>query len=485
MVHLNWKPDKNAPETVLSQIVSYLLSRITSGEWPVGATLPPQRTLARDFGVHRSTVVSAMDVLKSEGIIESSGRGGTRVAHSTVSASARTQADWQGFIDDSFHMANNRTITMINEAEPDDSMLRLSSGEASPTILPSHLMKQVLVEVANTVQPMGYELPRGLLPLRRQISKYLQKSGIHADPDSILIVSGALQAIQLISIGLLQTGSTVFVENPSYLYSLQILQTLGMKRAGITMDEQGITTDRIAEHIRRKRQSILYTIPNYQNPTGIVMSMERRRELLNTAVQHRIPIVEDDVYGELWIDEPPPPPIKSLDQDGNTLYIGSVSKTLSPGLRIGWIVGPEAVIQRLSDIKMQMDYGSSSLSQQAVAKWFETGLYDTHLETLRRELKTRRDITNDALCRYFGDMAQWSVPKGGYYFWVRMNIPLNMIRFFQEAYARKILIYPGYLYGPENAGHFRISYSYAQPEAIRSGIKALADIARGILAAGQ
>lgn len=476
MVQIYWKPDKQAGKSIKAQIMDYIHEKVQSGEWPAGATIPPQRELAKVFEVNRSTIVSALSELIANGVLESHGRGGTRVSESSLSFTKLSQAKWQAYIDDGIHMPNYKTIKMINDSEPDESMLRLSSGEASPAMFSAERMQTVLNEVSKEIHNLGYEWPKGMVSLREQLSVYLKTIGIDAKPESILIVSGALQAFQLISIGLLQPGSTVFVEKPSYIYSLQILQTLGMRRVGIPIDKQGLEGHLIPSQIRKNHASILYTIPNYQNPTGTLMSLQRRKELIEICKTEKLPIIEDDVYGELWIDEKPPRSLKSLDTSGNVLYVGSVSKSLSPGLRIGWVVGPETVINRLADIKMQMDYGSSSLSQLTVCKWFETGLYEAHLQDMRAELKKRRDLTLHLLESHFKELATWTIPQGGYYVWIKLKGKPNMYKVFEAAYQEKILLYPGYIY--ESAQNFclRISYSYATHKQLEKGLKKLAEI---------
>jgi len=315
-----------------------------------------------------------------------------------------------------------------------------------------------------------------MVELREALCGYLAKKDIQVKPENILIVSGALQGFQLITMGLLQTGSTVFVEKPSYLYSLQILQTLGMRRMGISVDENGLIPDEIIDKIPKHHASILYTIPNFQNPTGFVLSETRRKQLLDICYKSKMPIIEDDVYGDLWLDEKPPASLKSMDKVGNVLYVGSVSKTLSPGLRIGWVVGPETVINRLADIKMQMDYGSSSVSQLIVAKYLSSGLYDEHMKYVRMYLRRRLDFTMDLLETHFSEFATWKRPKGGFYIWVNIDREVSMFRVFEAAYQKKILFNPGYIYEATSNDSLRISYSYATFDELESSIKALAEI---------
>ncbi|PAB60007.1 aminotransferase-like domain-containing protein [Anaeromicrobium sediminis] len=481
MISIHWKPDKNSIVPLRRQIINYFTDKISKGQWPIGSIIPPQRDLARLFNVNRSTIVAALSELKSQGLIEGNGKSGTKIISSSILDLTKSQPDWQTYMREGIQIPNYKTIKTINDIEWDDKIIRLSSGEPSPELFPDGNMKKIVNKVSIDMNNLGYECPHGMYHLREEISKYLKAQNIDAAPSSILIVSGALQAIHLISIGLLQPGSSVFIEKPSYMYSLQILQTLGMRRLGIPMDHEGIMAKEIPKYVKKHRSSILYTIPNFQNPTGNVMSQERRKELIKICKEEKLPIIEDDVYRELWIDNPPPDSLKSLDKSGNVLYIGSMSKALSPGLRIGWIVGPDSVISHLADIKMQMDYGSSSLSQLTVAKWLSTGLYEEQVDFLRKELRIRRDIALNALNKYFSNMATWHIPQGGYYVWVKLKGKINMHKLFEEGCKSGVLLYPGYVYESNSNTNIRISYSYASHEDIEKGLHILSNIVQRLL----
>ncbi|QYG88014.1 PLP-dependent aminotransferase family protein [Bacillus atrophaeus] len=203
--------------------------------------------------------------------------------------------------------------------------------------------------------------------------------------------------------------------------------------------------------------------------------------MIRLTTNERMPIIEDEAYGDLWFEEKPPPPIKSMDKEGNVLYLGTLSKTVSPGLRIGWVTGPEPVIERLADIKMQTDYGSSALSQWAAAKWLSEGRYEEHLAWLRKELKDRRDATLHFLQRYAGDIARWNVPAGSFYIWVTFHQPLPFRRLFNQALTKNVLLNPGSVYDPDDRQSLRLSYSYAALPDIGKGIKVLAETARQLM----
>ncbi|WML34302.1 PLP-dependent aminotransferase family protein [Clostridium sp. OS1-26] len=189
-----------------------------------------------------------------------------------------------------------------------------------------------------------------------------------------------------------------------------------------------------------------------------------------------MPIIEDDVYRELWFDEPPPQPIKAFDKNGLVLYIGGLSKNLSPGLRIGWIVGSEKVIERLADIKMQTDYGTSSLSQNVTTELFSSGLYYQHNDRMRKNVKLRRDVALGALKKYFTGIGTWNIPGGGYFIWLKLNEGISMHQLFTKALNRKILVHPGNLYEFHSDQYLRISYSYASLNEIDYGIKTLSEL---------
>lgn len=287
-----------------------------------------------------------------------------------------------------------------------------------------------------------------------------------------------MQALQLISIGVLEQGSTILVEKPSYLNSLNLFQSSGMKLKGIKMDAFGIDPNQIKKSNKNKNSTLLYTIPTFQNPTGNVMSEERRETILKICSKERIPIIEDDAYRELWLDEEPPAPLKARDKNGNIMYLGTASKSLAAGLRVGWLIGPENVIEHLSDIKMQIDYGTSSLSQEVVAEWITSGLYEEYLFQLRNNLRIRRDYTLNILEKHFKDIAIWNKPAGGFYIWLKLNVPISLSKLFEITYGEGILINPGNVYDFSNNQNLRISYSYASLTDLERGLKILSKIIR-------
>ncbi|MEC1384549.1 PLP-dependent aminotransferase family protein [Bacillus velezensis] len=475
----SWRPDRESHIPLYLQIEQHIKEKILHGEWTIGTKIPSQRKLAEELQVNRSTVTAAVDELIAQGLLEGKRGGGTKVVNNTWSIMAAAKPlDWSTYVTSGSHQPNSSLIQAINQNEPRPDLIRLGTGELSQELLPEQEMAELFREAGTNIFALGYEEPKGSLQLRQSVAEHLKTKGIHASPASIVIVSGALQALQLISIGLLKPNSVMLTENPSYLHSLRVFQSAGVRLKGVPMDGGGIKTDHLPAYRRQYEAGLLYTIPSFHNPTGTVMSLKRRKELIVLARNHRLPVIEDDAYGDLWIDKEPPPPLKSMDGEGNVLYVGTLSKTVSPGLRIGWVVAPEPVADRLADIKMQTDYGSSALSQWAACQWLSSGRYEARLLRLRKELKMRRDAALRFLKRYAGDIAEWRVPEGGFYIWVTFHQAIAVQTLFTRALEAGVLINPGALYLPEDRQSLRLSYSYASLPDLEKGIQTIADIAR-------
>jgi len=460
-------------------IVDFIKDKISKGEWAIGGQIPSQRELANLFQVNRSTVITALEELKADGLIEGKAGKRTVVTHNTWTLMEnRFSRNWNEKITLGIHEPSVSTVQKINEAESNTHLIQLSKGELSPKLFPLKEMKAIIQKISNQLTPFGYEEPKGNSKLRQAICNYLKERGIDVSPSSILVVSGALQALHLVAVGLLNRGSTVFLEVPSYLYSLSVFQSAGMNLKGIPMDREGLRIDSMYQS-KEKGQNVLYTIPTFHNPTGTLMQDKRREELMEYCIREQLPVIEDDVYRDLWIDNPPPSPLKARDNHGNVLYLGSLSKTLSPGLRIGWIVGPESVIARLADLKMQSDYGSSTLSQLVATEWLSSGRYEHHLEIVRGQLKIRRQTALEALTTYLGSYATWKIPAGGFFIWVKINPQYKVKSLFHKALSKGILLNPGSIYAEQSGQFIRLSFGFASQEEIHKGVFELSQIIKG------
>ncbi|MCP3762710.1 PLP-dependent aminotransferase family protein [Domibacillus sp. A3M-37] len=435
-------------------VASWIKDQIALGKWSLGMKIPSQRVLAEDLSVNRSTVIAALEQLKADGIIEGVMGKGTIVANNTWSLLASLPPD-------------NKPASQTAHT----GIIDLSKGELAEDVFPENYLNDILSRVSGKINSLGYEDRGGYEPLREAIAGYMTRQGTPVTPSSILIVSGAMQGFQLIASGLLEHHSSILLEEPSYLYSIHTFQSLGMSLKGIQMDHEGLRPELLQSAWTSGQKGALYTIPCFHNPTGILMSEARRKEILSYCSSNRLPIIEDDIYRDLWLDAPPPPSLKSMDSSGNVLYIGSLSKTLSPGLRIGWIAGTDSVIERLSNVKMQADYGTSSLSQRVAAEWLGEGLYEHHLEYVRKELLKRRQAASASLQRHLSDLAEWTIPSGGFFIWLRLNQNISLKELYTEALNEGILFHPGSIYTEGTSRAIRLSFGYAPPDQFEEGIK--------------
>lgn len=479
LVQFDWVPDEESKLPVYRQLVHFVCDKVAKGEWPIGTRLPSQRALAEQLKLNRSTVTSAIDELTSYGIVAGRHGAGTQIVSNTWSLLLQ-QPDWGEFISSGFFRANINTIQTINRLEYVPDMTRLGTGELDTRLFPAEMLRNVLQRIGGRVKNLGYLSPLGLPECRAAIAQHMKKFGVDVPPSCILITSGSLQALQLISACLLPSGAAVFTEAPSYLKSLQLFPSAGMRLLGIPMDEEGLQYWKIASYLkpnRRQNAAILYTIPTNQNPTGRTMSEQRRQGLIQFCSENRLPIIEDGAYQDLCFGKVPTP-LKAFDQNGIVLYLGSASKTLAPGLRIGWIIAPEPIVQRLGDVKMQMDYGASSISQWIFAEFLSGGLHETYLKTLKQTLRQRRDSALAVLEKHYKDLAVWRRPEGGFYIWLTLKRPVAMERLFEKAIREKILLNPGDMYDFARNDSLRLSYAYTNPEEFEQSAIRLAEIIR-------
>lgn len=468
---MEWKPEKNSHYTIHKQIVNWFTERITSGDFPIGMRCLTQRALATQFEVNRSTINTAMEELKANGLLETRTGSGTFIAQNPW-PHLLNQPKWQHHINTSIHKPNIETIQLINDYEQQNDMIRLSTGELALELLPAVELENSLREITLQPRAIGYSEPQGNYELRESLCTHLKKRGIKTTANNILIISGALQAFQLIALGLLQPGSFVFQQKASYLNSIHPFQSAGMQMYGVDIQANLLQT---LEKLKRNRYGLFYAIPTLENPTGYVWTQKEKTTVYESCKKLAIPILEDDVYGELLFDETAELPMKAFDDSGHILYVGSVSKSISPGLRMGWVVGPKTVIRRLADIKMQMDYGSSAISQAILNHWLTSGIYEKSILNLRKQLKIRADFMEKLLLKHFKEIATWASPKGGFYIWIKFSQPIITRSLFNTLLEQKIIIHPGYIYETNAYNHLRLSYAYASFEQMEIGLQKLAD----------
>ena len=326
--------------------------------------------------------------------------------------------------------------------------------------------------------------PQGYLPLREFLAAKLKRdAGIVCTADDIMIVSGSLQALDLVNHTLLSRGDTVIVEQESYQGALNRLTRLGVTAVGVPLDQDGLRVDALATALadlkaRGIRPKYIYTIPTVQNPTGTIMPEARRAELLRLSEAYGVPIFEDDCYADLIWDGRRPPAIHAMSRTGNVIHIGSFSKSIAPALRVGFIVGPWAMLSRM--LALKTDAGSGALEQMVLAEYCAPH-FATHVPKLTRGLRAKLDTLMEALNEQFGTAAEFEVPKGGIFLWVKLPDQVDTLKLYQAALAAGVSINPGPEWSTDKAySKSRLRLCFASPShaQIREGVAVLAEVCR-------
>lgn len=326
--------------------------------------------------------------------------------------------------------------------------------------------------------------PQGYRPLREFLVAKLQRdAGIACGPDDILIVSGSLQALDLVNGALLERGDTVIVERDNYQGTLTRLQRRGVQAVGVPLDQGGMRMDALEAALKDLkaggvRPKFIYTIPTVQNPTGTVLDVGRRQTMLRLAEQYGVPVFEDDCYSDLVWSGERPPALFAMSKTQNVIHIGSFSKSIAPALRVGFVVAPWSIMARI--LALKTDAGSGALEQMVLAEYCARG-FTEHLPALRRALKAKLDTLTESLAEQFGTAAEFDYPQGGIFLWVKLPDNVDTLRLYQAALKEGIAINPG----PEwstDAGHsrsrMRLCFASPSHEEIREGVALLAEVCR-------
>jgi 2-aminoadipate transaminase len=326
--------------------------------------------------------------------------------------------------------------------------------------------------------------PQGYRPLREFLTAKLKRdAGIDCVADDILIVSGSLQALDLVNATLLVRGDTVIIERDSYQGSINRLTRLGVNMVGIPLDHEGMRMDALANALadlkgRGITPKYIYTIPTVQNPTGTIMPEARRVELLKLSEQYGVPIFEDDCYADLIWEGKRPPAIHAMSRNGGVIHIGSFSKSIAPALRVGFIVAPWAMLSRM--LALKTDAGSGALEQMVLAEYCAPH-FATHVPKLTRGLRAKLDTLMEALNEQFGTSAEFEAPEGGIFLWVKLPDNVDTLKLYQAALAAGVAINPGPEWSTDKTyGKSRLRLCFASPshDEIRQGIAVLAEVCR-------
>ncbi|RNB89842.1 PLP-dependent aminotransferase family protein [Brevibacillus fluminis] len=471
---MDWMLDPASEEPLFRQIARHFEECIFTGTYPPGSPLPTERLLAAQLQVNRSTITEAYAELRASGLIHSRQGSGTRVSEHLWGVAQR-QPNWFAYTNGGTFIPTQPLVKRIREATARPGIIAFNGGEMNPELFPHHELQETMHTLPLT-RLLGYLPPEGDPALRLSLCDYMREEhGIVATPDQILITSGAQQALHLITQCLLSPGDAIALEGPSYMYSLGVFPSAGLRLFRLPVDADGLEPEQVIQLYRKHKIKLVITNPTYQNPTGTVLSLKRRKRLLAVCEEIRIPVIEDEAYGALRLDDAPPPlpTLVSLNKgNGLVVHIGSFSKTVAPGLRIGWVVAPPSVISRMADAKKEIDHGTSTLSQQLLTAFLQKADWRGHVQQLKTALTRRRDLMRQALSDHVGDKATWNHPKGGYSIWCQLKKTIADQDLIEKAIAHGVLFMPGTIYGAE-PGFIRLSYACPAESEIVEGIRRL------------
>ena len=390
-----------------------------------------------------------------------------------------TATPWQ--LAERAHAMNPSAIREILKVTERPGILNFAGGLPSPETFPVDAMRAacatVLAEGSAVAKPsLQYASSEGLPELRQWVSAELGKQGATVSPDQVLITTGSQQGLDLIAKVLIDKGSRLLVESPTYLGALQAFTPMQPAVESIDSDSGGVCPSALREALQKgERPRFIYLLPNFQNPTGRTMDEARREAVIAVCREHGLPIVEDNPYGELWFDAPPPKPLLARWPEG-VVYLGSFSKILAPGLRLGYIVAPPALYPKLLQAKQAADLHTPGFNQRVVAEVIKDGFLDQHVPTIRARYHAQRDAMLAALARELGPTgAEWTQPVGGMFVWVRLPERLNAQALLPKAVDAGMAFVPGapFYAGEPDARALRLSFVTSTPEQIDKGMAAL------------
>jgi len=362
-------------------------------------------------------------------------------------------------------------------------VVSLAGGMPFVAALPFDDVTKTVQRVLGTAGPQAlqYGSGQGLPELREHIMSIMALEGIRAGVDDIVVTTGSQQGLDLISKLFINPGDAILAESPSYVGAMGVFRSYQARVEHVAMDDEGMIPQSLREHIANLRAikvpiKFLYLIPNFQNPAGVTLSAARRLEILDIAQAEGILVVEDNPYGLLWFDRPPPHAIRSADEAG-VIYLGSFSKTFAPGLRVGWVVAPHGIREKLVLASEAAILSPSSFSQMILAEYFESHDWKGQIDTFRGLYRERRDAMVDALAQYAPDIPH-TTPTGGFYLWLTLPHGLDSKEMLPRAVKELVAYTPGTAFYANGDGraNLRLAFCYPEPSFIEEGIKRLSRV---------
>lgn len=462
-------------EILYQNIAKTIAWQIKTGMWKVGEKLPSLRTISHENGVSLNTAIQAYYELEKDGFIISRPKSGYIVNYKPLrlSAPATTQPSIK-----SIGKEDEDLITEVYRSIEDMSVTRFSLGVPEDTLLPIAKLNKELIRAMRSLPGNGtrYEDPQGNIRLRKDIARFAYSWNGHLTEEDIITTTGVTNSISLALSAITQKGDTIAVESPVYFGILQLANSLGLRVLELpTNPITGIDLDALKKVLPQINVCLL--ISNFSNPMGSCMPDEHKRNVVSMLAEHDIPLIEDDLYGDVFFGNSRPKPCKTFDERGLVLWCGSVSKTLAPGYRVGWIAPgkfKEAII-RQKHIHL---ISTPSLNQEAIANFMENDRYENHLRKLRHELHSNSLHFTQSIMDYFPEETKIVTPQGGFMLWIELNKKIDTTELYRRAMQQKISIAPGRMFTLQDQYRncMRLSYGQKWTPAIEGRLMLLGNI---------
>lgn len=484
MLELAFRPDRAAAEPIYGQLYRHLRELIETGRLAPGEKLPPTRELALALGLGRKTVAQAYEALSSEGLVTAHVGQGSFVASRGLSATRPAPASgarafaWEGLL-----AARTRRLRVPAGFErPDEIVFDFRAGgvdaDTAPELELKRAFSRALARHGRAIA--AHRDPLGWPPLREAIARLLIARGIDAHAEEVMVTHGAQQALDLVARALVDPGDAVAIEQPGYFAASMAFAAAGAHLTGIPVDERGLRTDVLARVLRARRVKLVYATPAVQSPTGVVLDDARREELLALADEHQTPVIEDDYDSELRITGPPTAALKTRDAMQQVLYVGTFSKAILPGLRIGYLVAPPRLLARLAWMRFAGDFGSGAITQAALAEMLAAGDLERHVRRVRKVYATRLDALDAALGEAMPGDARWRLPAGGSALWLTLPRRVDADALWRESLAHGLAMARGDAFFFDGSGreHLLLGIAGLDTDAIAEGVAVLGRIVR-------
>ncbi len=399
------------------------------------------------------------------------------------------------------HRAQRMGSSVIRELlklteQPD--IISFAGGLPAPEVFPLQKFQEACNTVLSTsgAQALQYGTTEGFTPLREMIVRHTVRYGIEITKENVMITSGSQQALDFIGRLFVNRGDNIVVESPTYLGALQAWNAYSANYVSVPSDDHGMIVDEL-EKALRAGPKFIYVLPNFQNPSGTTLSLERRMKLVELADKYGVPIVEDDPYGQLRYEGDHLPSVVNIDAQyrgknggfysGNVIYLSTFSKLLAPGLRLAWVIAPPEVIRKLVMSKQAADLHTSTFNQHVAYEVAKGGFLDEHVKFIRQVYKERRDVMLDTMEEVWPEEVRWTHPEGGMFLWGILPKEMDAAEVLKKAIERKVAFVPGAAFHPNGGGHntMRLNFSYSPPETIREGMTRLGLLLKDLIHNGH